>query len=200
MEHIMTQLDLQVESSLLPLFFPLFEKGVVLSAEIGCSVKDFLCGQLGISEDYLDQRIQTLFLDFHPVDDVNTAVVRDGSTLALSAAMPGLVGATMRKGGRYAAFRQDISQCREDDDVCKAAGRVTLKMFNMVASELGDRFLEAGVEIDAEDLKWIADRNPKALPGGIVQARLDGRETALNDDLFSGLAGRRFWFTVRVSE
>lgn len=196
----MTQLDLQVKASCLPLFFPLFEKGVVLSVETGCSVKDFLCGQLGISDEYLDQRIQTLFLDFHPVDDVETAVVRDGSTLALSAAMPGLVGATMRKGGRYAAFRQDISQCRDDDEVCKAAGRVTLKMFNMVASELGGRFLEAGVEIDADDLKWIVDRNSKVLPVGIVTALLDGRETAVDGDFFSALTGRRFWLTVRADE
>ena len=195
----MTQLDLQVESSCLPLFFPLFEKGVVLSAEIGGSLKDFLCNQMGISDEYLDQRIQTLFLDFHPVDDVDTAVVRDGSTLALSAAMPGLVGATMRKGGHYAAFRKDISQCRDDDDVCQAAGRVKLKMFNMVASELGGRFLEAGVEIDAGDLKWIVDRNPKDLPSGIVQARLDGRETPVDDDLFSVLDDRRFWLTVRAA-
>ena len=196
----MTQLDLQVKSPCLPLFFSLFEKGVVLPAEVGCTLKEFVCGQLGIAEAYLDQRIQTLFLDFRPVDDVEKAVVRDGATLALSAAMPGLVGATMRKGGRYAAFRQEISQCGEDDEACKATGRITLKMFNMVASELGGRLLASGVEIDADDLIWIADRNRGALAGGIVAARLDGRDCAPQDDFFSALAGSRLRLTIHVAE
>ena len=197
----MNRVDLQVKPACLPLFFSLFEKGVGLSAEIGCSVKDFLCSQLGISKEYLDKRIQTLFLDFRPVDDVDTAVIRDGATLALSTAMPGLVGATMRKGGRYAAFRQDISQCSEEDgDVCQATGRITLKMFNMVASELGGRLLAAGVEVDGDDLKWIVDRKQRALQGGIVSACLDNRETDVDGSFFSTMAKGRLLLTVRVAE
>jgi len=196
----MIQVELQVEPSCLPLFFPLFEKGVVLSAEIGCSLKDFLCGQLGISDAYLEHRIQTLFLDFRPVDDVETAVIRDGSTLALSAAMPGLVGATMRKGGRYAAFRDDISQCPEDDDTCRSTGRVTLKMFNMVAKEIGGRLLEAGIEIDGTDLERIAHHCQSASPNGIVKGRLDKQETIPDRDFFSTLSGHRLWLTVHAAE
>jgi len=196
----MIRVDLQVESSCLPLFFPLFEKGVVLSAETGGSLKDFICGQLGISEAYLDQRIQTLFLDFRPVDDVETAVIRDGSTLALSAAMPGLVGATMRKGGHYAAFRDDISQCAEDDDVCRSKGRVTLKMFNMVAKEIGGRLLEDGIEIDGADLEGVSNRCRSASKTAIVSTRLDNQETVPDNDFFSTLTGHRLWLTVRTAE
>ena len=34
-------------------------------------------------------------LDGKPVDDIGSSFLHDGSTLALSAAMPGLVGATL---------------------------------------------------------------------------------------------------------
>ena len=48
-------------------------------------------------------------LDGKPVDDIGAALVQDGSTLALSAAMPGLVGATLRRGGAYSSFRSAIT-------------------------------------------------------------------------------------------
>jgi hypothetical protein len=141
------------------LFYSLLEKGVVLTTRTGCTLRDFLCGQLGLSDDYLDQRVQTLFLDARPVDDVDRAVVRDGAILALSAAMPGLLGATMRKGGRYAAFRKDISQHDDECGICETSGRVTLKLFNMVAKEVGGGLLEGGVEVDGSDLQRIADQD-----------------------------------------
>jgi hypothetical protein len=90
-------------------FFPLFQEGVMLDTETGKSVREFLCATLGIDEDYVEGRISTIFLDSKPVDDLDTSIVDDGAVLALSAAMPGLVGATMRRGGYYAAMRSAIS-------------------------------------------------------------------------------------------
>lgn len=106
-------LRLLMEEAGLSLFLPLLEKGVMLPVRTGCSIRNLFREQLGLPETYLEQRIQTLFLNARPVDDVNTTLIQDGSTLALSAAMPGLLGATMRKGGWYAAFRKDISQSAE---------------------------------------------------------------------------------------
>jgi hypothetical protein len=194
----MIRLELYVDATSMHLFHPLLEKGVVVSANTGCTLRDFLCGQLGLSSAYLDQRVQTLFLDSRPVDNVDTAVVRDGSTLALSAAMPGLLGATMRKGGRYAAFRKDISQSGDECGTCETAGRVTVKLFNMVAREIGERLLETGVEVAGSDLKRIADRYPEALPGHIRQARMDDHEIAADLTLFSRLADHRVWLSVSI--
>ena len=195
----MIQVELEVDAAHLPRFFSLFEKGVVLSAVTGCTLREFLCGQLGLSRTYLDQRIQTLFLDARPVDDVDAAVVRDGCTIALSAAMPGLLGATMRKGGHYAAFRKGISQGAVEKKVHETSGHVTVKMFNMVARELGGRLLENGVEIHGRDLQWIAERlHASASPGAIVKAYLDGRETAVDANFFSSLSSDRLRLFVRV--
>jgi len=61
-------------------------------ARVGLSVKKVLCEQWGISPEYLDKRVKTIFLNGNAVDDIDKAILQDGSTLALSAAMPGLAG------------------------------------------------------------------------------------------------------------
>ena len=194
----MIRLHLHVKASSVPLFYSLFEKGVVLSARTGCTLRDFLCGQLGIADEYLDQRVQTLFLDARPVDDVDKAVVRDGSILALSAAMPGILGATMRKGGRYAAFRRDISQHNDVCGICETPGRVTVKLFNMVAREVAEGLLEAGIEVEGSDLRRIADRYPDKLNRSIRNARMDDRAITPDTSLFSTLSEERVLLSVSI--
>ena len=196
----MIKLHLHIEPSGLPLFYSLFEKGVILSTSTGCTLRDFLCGQLGLSSDYLDQRVQTLFLDARPVDNVDTALVKDGSTLALSAAMPGILGATMRKGGRYAAFRKDISQSTDECGICETSGRVTLKLFNMVAKEVGGRLLEAGVEIDGKDLERTAERHAEKVERAIHTARRDDRDIEPDKLFFSSLSEHRLLLSVSVEQ
>ena len=195
-EFAMTRLDLCVVPAARPLFNPLLEKGVVVAARTGGSLREFLCSQLGLTDRYLDERIQTLFLNARPVDDVDTAIVRDGSTLALSAAMPGLLGATMRKGGRYAAFRKSISQA---DDACgtgQASGHVTVKLFNLVAREIGGHLLSMGVTVAGSDLLRIVDGYPRGLQH-LLGATLDGRPAPVDRALFFGLANRPVVLTVR---
>ncbi len=194
----MINLDLTVVPAALPLFNPLLEKGVVVSARTGCSLRDFLCHQLGLADDYLDERIQTLFLDARPVDDVDKTMITDGSTLALSAAMPGLLGATMRKGGRYAPFRKSISRLDPAGGTCETPGRVTVKLFNLVAREIGGRLLAMGVTVAGDDLLRIADRHPQWLQQ-LVTAAIDGRPASIDRTLFLDLAGQTVRLAVRES-
>lgn len=182
----MIHLELDVDESAIALFLPLLQKGVVLTARTGCSVRQLVCDQLGIAEDYLDHRVQTLFLDARPVDDVDRAIVRDGACLALSAAMPGLLGATMRKGGRYAAFRKAISADTETAAVGTGSGTVTLKLFNMVAREAGEAVLAHGVIVAGSDLKRTAARQPAALQH-ILAIRVDGQAADETDAVFRTL-------------
>ncbi len=196
----MIRLHLDVDPTGLSLFCSLLEKGVILEARTGCTVRNFLCGQLGLADDYLDERIQTLFLDARPVDDVDTAVVRDGSTLALSAAMPGLVGATMRKGGRYAAFRKDISQHTDECGICETSGRVTVKLFNMVAKEAGGRLLGTGVDVDGRHIANLARRHAEVLRRSIKAMRKNGRDMAVDVNLFSALSTQRVWLSVNLEK
>lgn len=195
----MTNLHLIIDASGISLFLPLLEKGVVLPASTGCSVRSFLCGQLGLAETYLDQRIQTLFLDARPVDNVDTALIKDGSTLALSAAMPGLLGASMRKGGRYAAFRKDISQTADSCNLQQTNGRVKVKLFNMVAKEIGRELLAKGGWVDGDDLKRIVDYHPDALVQTVKNVLMDGKPADPDRSFFLTLTGRQINLTINVA-
>ncbi len=136
-----------------------------------------LCEQLGIKDDYLEERIQTIFLDNKTVDDVNSAVIREGSILALSAAMPGVLGATLRKGGWYAPMRRQISHDKDIVSDTNKKGQVTIKLFNLIARELGPLFLEQGIRVKGEDFYDITARNEKVFMTGCEKAKKDGNDT-----------------------
>jgi hypothetical protein len=132
----------------LPSFRTLFQQGVGVSIQAGVTLEDLLCRQWQIDRDYVMNRISTLFLDGKPVDDLAASVVADGATLALSGAMPGLIGATMRRGGVLAPFRSGITYCASAAPHTAGDGRITLKLFNLLIDELGPRFLARGVWIE----------------------------------------------------
>ena len=118
---------------------------------------ELLCGQLGIDPGYVERRISTIFLDDQVVDVPAQAMVRDGSVLALSAAMPGLVGATLRKQGVYAAMRADITHAREVVPLtAPAPGVVRLKLFNLLIGELTGALLHHGFLLPAADAETVS--------------------------------------------
>jgi hypothetical protein len=139
----------------LPCFYPLLQKGVRVPADVGCPLKSLLCDQFSIPDTYVTDRITTIFLDNHPVDDLDHAMIRDNSRIALSAAMPGLVGATMRRGGFYASLREGISQLALNDSVAQHTGIVTVKLFNLLLAELGPTLLAHGLLLDQNDLNEL---------------------------------------------
>jgi hypothetical protein len=148
-------LRLIVGKDLLPVFYRLLAQGFVVNSRGNISIRDLLCQQFGISELYLEERIQTIFLDGKAVDNANSTIVKDGSTLALSAAMPGLVGAMFRKGGYYSKMRAEISHPKENITGNEKAGKLTLKLFNLTAKEIGPIFLEQGILIFGSELENI---------------------------------------------
>jgi hypothetical protein len=155
----MQYVHIRIEAGLISRFLKLIEHGFKLKIKTGVTIRELLCDQLGVSGDYLDNRIQTIFLDGKPVDDVDSAWVHAESRLALSAAMPGLVGATLRKGGRYASLRGTISYSKTENSLAKEEGKITLKLFNMVAKELGPVFLQEGVILDGNTFQNFVSDN-----------------------------------------
>ncbi|TYO99175.1 hypothetical protein EDC39_10317 [Geothermobacter ehrlichii] len=143
-------LELQLAPGQETIFFPLLQEGVELELEVGCSVRELLARQFGIPGDYQASRISTIFLNHQVVDDAAAALVGDGAILALSGAMPGLVGATMRRGGRLAGLRDGITY-RNPERVPEARrGRIHLKLFNLLLPELAPRILRRGILLAAE--------------------------------------------------
>jgi hypothetical protein len=162
------------------LFFPLLQQGFRVEVHLGCSIKGMLCEQCGLSQGYVEDRIKTIFLDGRPVDDIESAVVRADSTLALSAAMPGLVGATMRRGGLLASFRSEISHRLEKKSDRRGKGMVVVKLFNLLIEELAPTFLEQGAWIQRELLEHFLRTKVSGLRKICTAARVDGKETDLD--------------------
>lgn len=121
-------------------FKALLQRGVGIPAGAGASVRDFLQRTLGIESAYVEEKLQTVFLDHQPVDDFDAVVVRPGAVLALSGAMPGLVGATMRRGGYYARMREGITRAGDADagGGDGGGGVVVVKLFNRPLADLAD--------------------------------------------------------------
>jgi hypothetical protein len=179
-------------------FSPLLQQGFWVKIQIGTSIKQLLCDQFAVDADYLMQRISTILLDGKPVDDVETALLKDGSTLALAAAMPGLVGATMRRGGYYAAFRNTITHQEDGSTVDRQAqGMVKIKLFSQIIPELGPLFLGAGVGLKKEDAGYFFENRFDSLMPFISSAekddqRIDPSHLATlkwSEDLFLKLIG-----------
>jgi hypothetical protein len=169
-------LNLVVKANQIAIFLKLIESGFKLRIETGLSIRELFCGQLGISDDYFDSRIQTIFLDGKPVDNEDTARVHDGARIALSAAMPGLVGATFRKGGQYASFRGTISHSEDGNSSEKGEGKITLKFFNMIARELGPAFLKKGIIIEGNRFQDFVSRNSTDLKTACTSIHLNDTE------------------------
>jgi hypothetical protein len=173
---ITVKIHLTVKPDRMSLFSSLLGQGFSLKVQTGISLRNLLCRQIGISDDYLDQRIQTIFLDGKVVDNIDTAKIRQGSTLALSAAMPGLAGATLRRGGAYAAMRSQISHEYNFNiaNEPRQNGIVMLKLFNIIALELGPMFLKQGIWIDGKNLENFFLRVPEFFWDGCLAAEVDG--------------------------
>ena len=141
-------------------FFPLLQKGFVLGVSVGCPIRVLLRDGLGLTDEYIETRLQTVFLDGKPVDDIDGAFIRDGETLALAPAMPGLMGAMLRRGGFYAPMRNGITHRDDAAPRWIGEGRITMKLFGMALRELGPKLLERGNEVDAADLEQIVRKLP----------------------------------------
>jgi hypothetical protein len=176
MEHIC----LHIKQDQLDIFYQLLNRGFRMKTRVGCTLRELLCGELGLENDYLDHRIKTIFLNGKAVDNVDTAVVENNAVLALSAAMPGLVGATMRKDGFYAAMRNQISHTQPRGDENISDGWVTIKLFNMVAVELGALFLRAGIWIDGEGLMSLLSSHFERLNDALLSGTRNGQAVSMD--------------------
>jgi hypothetical protein len=141
-------LETEAGSPVMEAALSLLQAGAGLRCRVGLSARVFMREVLGLDDAYIEGTVSTVFLDSEPVDDIDAAMVRDGSRLALSAAMPGLVGAVMRRNSPYASFREGISHGREAASPTDAAGEegfVIVKLFNSVMRDRGPALLARGV-------------------------------------------------------
>lgn len=124
--------------------------GFILDMPCGISMRELLKTGLELDDGYIENNIGTILHDGKPVDDIDEWKIFESSSVAISAALPGLFGAAFRKQGKFAALRP---QCASVDNGSQPAGRqitITLKLFNITARELGPKLLRKGVRMSKE--------------------------------------------------
>ena len=147
----------------------------MVEARLGSSVRAFLLEKLDLTPEYVETRIQTILLNGKVVDEPKTAAIHPGAILSLSAAMPGLLGATLRTGSHYAAMRSQISWKGGAPTSGGTEGTIVLKLFNLLINEVGPRLLRRGVRVRAEDLATLLIEQREWLQGKGAKAFVDGR-------------------------
>lgn len=145
------RLTLTPEADLLPRLCTLLQKGCYVRVRTGCSLRELLCDQFGIDPEYVRKDIKVFFINSSPVDNIDEAAIRDGATVALSASMPGVVGAAMRGDG-LSWMRSSITYHDEGGDFGDSEGVIQLKLFNQVMADLGESFLDRGVYVQSRFL------------------------------------------------
>lgn len=169
-------LSLYLKERAIPRFFGILQKGFMRKAQVGCNIMDLFCDQFEISPEYFEERVQTIFLDGNPVDDPHSAIVKDGSHIALSGAMPGLVGAVLRKGGFYSPMRSEISYTKKGKTESPKEGVIFLKIFNLLLKDLGPVFLGKGIWVEGKEIQDFLKRQAEDFWREFCLAKMNGKD------------------------
>ncbi|MFW5837400.1 MAG: hypothetical protein ACOCVM_05285 [Desulfovibrionaceae bacterium] len=154
----MSKIIVYIEAPGHPGWRELLRRGVHVPVARAMGMNVFLTEALGLSPGYVQDEVRTIFLNAHPVDDLGGAVVCGGDVVGLGAAMPGMVGITMRRESPLAVFREDISS-KETDGGSQSGGRVLVKLFNTVARDAAATVLSRGVSAPAASvLRILSDQ------------------------------------------
>ena len=168
-------LSLTVETSLLTAFYELLQAGFGVNCTVGTSIENLFYDQLILNPRVVEEKISTIFLNGKPVDDIASTIVEGGATLALSGAMPGLVGATLRRKSPLASFRQSISAGKSTKDSDNSEGSIQIKLFNILLKELGPVFLEMGIFVQGIVFKSFLEKQTSEFWNRCKKIIVDGK-------------------------
>jgi hypothetical protein len=149
------------------------------------------------------------------VDDDRKVMAADGSVIALSAAMPGLVGAAFRKNSPVAGMRtidfppptdkpeaEFVTESRAGSAAEPSPGSetitITLKFFNRVNADLGPVFLQRGIRVSGETVHDVFQQYRDRLETFYTKARINERPATFPaiDDLVAGIGKEDIFITV----
>lgn len=140
----------------------LLQSGVDMQLAAGEPLGVFLERLPDFTPDYINDEVQTIFINGTALDDINTPLSED-TVIALSAAMPGLSGAIYRRNSIHASLRSvqhETAVTTEQKSIT-----VKLKMFNAIARDRGPQLLQQGVTMKANRIRaffaarpWLLER------------------------------------------
>ncbi|MFH1216070.1 MAG: hypothetical protein V1706_06190 [Pseudomonadota bacterium] len=178
-------------------FTTLLQAGIIIGINYPLAVGDFLASLPGFTPLYIAERVETIFLNGLPVDDLTTKITGSNPVLAISAAMPGLAGAIFRKNSFHAALR--TTAARGDDDYLRNSKKIAvlLKLFNMVARERGGELLAKGCLLKTDTLRKFIAYRPQLL-AEMVDCRYNDR--TINTKELQNYLGQSDTVFLRIEE
>ncbi len=76
-------LNLKMKSESRTAWNTLLQKGFYLIGQSGMTVRQFMIEIVGYTDSQIEEEVRTVFLNFSPVDDIDTAYVKNDDRLAM---------------------------------------------------------------------------------------------------------------------
>lgn len=173
------RLEILIPAGSIHKYTTLLQAGIIVERQSTCSFREFFASLPGFSAEYILNRIETIFQDGLPVDDIEATLQGSSPVIAISGAMPGLAGAIFRKNSFHAALRTSDSSSLNGVLPGAEKVRVKLKLFNVIASEKGGTLLNDGCVMESDSvLKFINYR--RHLFSDQLVLRCDEKTTGLD--------------------
>lgn len=141
-------------------FASLLQRGFLIPCAQATTISDLLFSLPGFTRQYLEQKVQTIFINGSAADRVDLPL-RPGDTLALSAAMPGLAGAIFRRGGQHGSLRSQPAH--KAMPTTGGTGYITVKLFNTIAVDRAGELLAQGILLAGRSLHQFLVRQQDGL-------------------------------------
>lgn len=138
-------------------FASLLQHGILFAVDRPVGMLPFLLSLPGFDAAYIESAVQTIFINGVAADSLDR-ILSIGSTLALSAAMPGLAGAIFRRQGLHASLRSKPQEKAPAGPDRPGAGFLTLKLFNRIAADRVEDLLTQGILIAGASFRDFAVR------------------------------------------
>ena len=147
-------------NSILP-YTTILQTGILVKSNPLPTVGEFLFSLPGFTSQYIHDRIETIFLNGFPVDDIETVIDGPAPVLAISAAMPGLAGAIFRRNGFHAPLRTSANKTSPDSVQHSGQVLILLKFFNIIVSERGAAVLHNGCLMRSNNILRFMNYRPQ---------------------------------------
>lgn len=177
----MVNLYLSIPAHGMAIFSPVLQEGIKIQANMGCSVKQFLSTTFHISPEYIEAHLPTIMLNGKAVDDLDIATLEENAILALSSAMPGLAGASLRRQGYLSSMRSGITYRGKKKSEKLHRGTIVIKFFNAVIRELGLKLLYQGITMRAIDFSFLLQRLSIPLKNNCTNVMIEDQEITITE-------------------
>jgi hypothetical protein len=165
-------------------FASLLQHGMLFAIDRPVAILPFLLALPGFSAEYIEKTVQTIFINGVAADSLDRTLSA-GSTLALSAAMPGLAGAIFRRQGMHGSLRSQPAVTVQPNPA--VSGFITLKLFNSIAADRVRDLLIHGIHFSGKALHDFAARQEHLFQPPVVIS-FNGRQLR-STDLLASVAG-----------